>query len=68
MYENRIQHLEESHRDLDRQIDGLERTGRFDDLQLQNLKKQRLQLRDEIAKLTKLQWQHDREYLEADDE
>lgn len=68
MYENRIQHLEESHRALDRQIDGLERTGRFDDLQLQNLKKQRLQLRDEIAKLTKLQWQHDREYLEADDE
>jgi uncharacterized protein YdcH (DUF465 family) len=68
MYENRIQHLEESHRALDRQIDGLERTGRFDDLHLQNLKKQRLQLRDEIAKLMKLQWQHDREYLEADDE
>jgi hypothetical protein len=68
MYENRIQHLEESHRALDRQIDGLERTGRFDDLHLQNLKKQRLQLRDEIAKLTKLQWQHDREYLEADNE
>jgi len=68
MYENRIQHLEESHRALDQQIDGLERTGRFDDLHLQNLKKQRLQLRDEIAKLMKLQWQHDREYLEADDE
>jgi hypothetical protein len=68
MYENRIQHLEESHRALNRQIDGLERTGRFDDLHLQNLKKQRLQLRDEIAKLTGLQWQHDREYLEADDE
>jgi len=68
MYENRIKHLEESHRVLDRQIDGLEKTGTFDDLNLQNLKKHRLQLKDEIAKLTRLQWEHDHEYIDQDDQ
>jgi hypothetical protein len=68
MYENRIKHLEESHRILDKQIDGLEKTGAFDDLKMQNLKKQRLQFRDELAKLRRLQWEHDHETIHDDDE
>jgi uncharacterized protein YdcH (DUF465 family) len=68
MYENRIKHLEESHRILDKKIDGLEKTGAFDDLNMQDLKKQRLQLRDELAKLRKLQWEHDHETLDYDDD
>jgi len=67
MYENRIKHLEESHRILDKQIDGLEKTGTFDDLTMQNLKKQRLQFRDELARLRKLQWEHDHETIHDDD-
>ena len=68
MYESRIKHLEESHRVLNKQIDGLEKTGAFSDDQMQHLKKQRLQYRDEIAKLKKLQWEHDHETLDWDDD
>ena len=49
MYENRIKHLEEAHRVLNKQIDTLEKNGLFEDLKLEDLKKQRLHLKDEIA-------------------
>ena len=49
MYENRIKHLEEAHRALDKQVNNLEKTGLFEDLKLEELKKQRLLLKDEIA-------------------
>lgn len=49
MYENRIKHLEEAHRALDKQIDSLEKTGLYEDLKLEELKKQRLRLKDDIA-------------------
>ena len=49
MYENRIKHLEELHRVLDKRIDGMEKTGVFEDATLEVLKKQRLHLKDEIA-------------------
>jgi uncharacterized protein YdcH (DUF465 family) len=49
MYENRIKHLEEAHRALDKQVDNLEKNGLFEDLKLEELKKQRLHLKDEIA-------------------
>jgi hypothetical protein len=68
MYESRIKHLEESHQVLNKQIDGLEKNGNFDDLHLLELKKRRLQLKDEIAKLNRKQWEHDREYLDYDNE
>jgi uncharacterized protein YdcH (DUF465 family) len=49
MYENRIKHLEEAHRALNKQVDSLEKNGLFEDLKLEELKKQRLHLKDEIA-------------------
>ena len=49
MYENRIKHLEELHRVLDKRIDGLESTGVFEDATLEVLKKQRLHLRYELV-------------------
>jgi uncharacterized protein YdcH (DUF465 family) len=36
---------------LDKKIDGMESTGVFEDANLENLKKQRLHLKDEIAKI-----------------
>lgn len=51
MYENRIKHLEEAHRMLDKKINGLERSGVFDDFEIEELKKKRLQLKDEIVLL-----------------
>ncbi len=58
MYENRINHLEEAHRVLNKQIDTLEKNGLFEDLKLEELKKQRLHLKDEIAIL-----RHKQQYL-----
>jgi uncharacterized protein YdcH (DUF465 family) len=58
MYEQRIKHLEEAHRALDKQVDTLERTGLFEDLKLEELKKQRLLLRDKLAILKHKQQLH----------
>ncbi len=49
LYQNRIKHLEEAHRVLDKQIDSMERTGIYDDLKIDELKKQRLRLKDDIV-------------------
>lgn len=68
MYENRIKHLQESHRLLDNQIETLMKNGLYEDLKLEELKKQRLLFKDEIARLTKLQWEHDHETVDYDEE
>jgi len=68
MYENKIKHLEEAHRVLDQKIDTLEKNGLFEDIKMQELKKQRLLLRDEIAILRRKQWEHDHEFVDFDDE
>jgi uncharacterized protein YdcH (DUF465 family) len=58
MYEQRIKHLEEAHRALDKQIDTLEKTGVFQDLTLEEMKKQRLHIKDNIAILKHKQKLH----------
>ena len=58
MYEQRIKHLEEAHRALDKQINTLEKTGVFQDLKLEEMKKQRLHLKDNIAILKHKQQLH----------
>jgi uncharacterized protein YdcH (DUF465 family) len=58
MYEIRIKHLEEAHRALDKQVDTLEKTGLFEDLKLEELKKQRLLLKDKLAILKHKQELH----------
>lgn len=67
MYENRIKTLTETHRLLDKQIEEMERSGTFTDQKLSDLKKQRLQYKDEIARLTRLQWEHDHEIIHDED-
>ena len=61
MYENRIKHLEEAHRSLNKQIDTLEKNGLFEDLKLEDLKKQRLHLKDQIVILKHKQQLHNEE-------
>ncbi len=61
MYENRIKHLEHMHEILDKKIDALERTGVFEDNNIHDLKKQRLQIRDQLADLRRRQYEHDQE-------
>ncbi len=67
MYENKIKHLEESHRVLDQKIDTLEKNGLFEDIKMQKLKKQRLLFRDELATLRLKQWEHDHETVDFHD-
>lgn len=43
--------LKQEHRDLDGAIDALELTGRADQLQLKRLKKQKLNIKDEITRI-----------------
>jgi len=49
--EGRLNELRTRHRDLDGAIDALVHKGIYDYLQLQRLKKQKLQLKDQIATL-----------------
>ena len=49
--EHRLKHLEEEHQKINKRIDGLENTGVFEDATIEVLKKQRLHLKDEIAKI-----------------
>jgi len=67
MYETRIAHLQEAHRVLDKRIDDMEKSGNFDDQNITVLKKQRLQLKDEISRLNKLQWEYDHESIDYDE-
>ena len=68
MYESRIKHLEESHRLLDKQILDLEKSGNFKDEVLAEMKKRKLQFKDEISRLQKLQWEHDHETIDFNDD
>jgi len=53
-WRNHLKNLEEEHHRLDKRIDGMESTGVFDDTNLEFLKKQRLRIKDEIAKINSL--------------
>jgi hypothetical protein len=46
-----IERLREEHRDLDTAIEALRDAGQADQLQLQRLKKRKLMLRDQLARL-----------------
>lgn len=68
MYTQRIAHLEEAHRMLDKHIIELQNSGNFDDNKLSDLKKKKLQLKDEISRLRRLDWEDKHERVEWDDE
>jgi uncharacterized protein YdcH (DUF465 family) len=56
-YRERIKHLEELHRFVDKQILDMEGQTHYIPEQVTNLKKRKLQLKDEIARLSKLQFE-----------
>jgi len=67
MYENRIKHLEHVLEMLDKKIDVMEKTGVFEDNNIHELKKQRLQIRDQLSELRRKQHEHDQEVDQGDD-
>lgn len=69
MYENRISHLKELHRVLDDRISAHERDHPHSkEQELQQMKKQKLSLKDEIARLERLQWEEASERIDLDDD
>jgi hypothetical protein len=68
VYRSRIQTLEESHRILDQQIEKLTELGTYTDDQLSEMKKRKLMFKDEIKRLTRLQWEEDNERVDLDDD
>ena len=68
-YKSRINHLEEMHRLLDKQINDMQTNHPGVDIDhLADLKKKKLQLKDEISKLNRQQWEEDNERVGYGDE
>jgi len=68
MYRSKIKQLEESHRVLNKQIDDMERNHpHVEETKLAEMKKKKLLIKDEIARLNKLQWDHDHEMVHGDE-
>jgi hypothetical protein len=67
MYREKIKNLEEMHRALNNQIDDIERNHPHVEVsKLAEMKKRKLAIKDEISRLNRLQWEHDRENLDWD--
>ena len=68
MYKAKIKQLEESHKILNKQIDDMERNHpHVEETRLAEMKKKKLLIKDEIARLNKLQWDHDHETVHDDE-
>lgn len=67
-YKNKIKHLEEMHKLLDKQITDMQNNHPGVDVEhLAELKKKKLQLKDEISRLYKLQWEEETQRVGYDD-
>lgn len=67
-YRNRIATLTESHRLIDNTITELEKNPNSDALKISDLKKKKLQYKDEIKRLERLQWENDHETVDFGDD
>lgn len=65
-YRNRISFLQETHRRLDRQISQLEENKASAE-DITNLKKKKLDIKDEISRLNRLQFEAERETVHWDE-
>lgn len=52
-YTQRLKWLKETHQYLNKKIDTMEKTGRFTDEEISEMKRDRLKMKDEIEKLEK---------------
>jgi len=67
-YRARIQTLTETHRMLDQQIIEMEKDPKSNPDTIAELKRKKLQYKDEIRRLEKLQWEHDYESVDFEDD
>ena len=68
-YKGRIKHLEEMHRLIDKQINEMQiNHPHVDEQHLAEMKKKKLQLKDEISRLNKLQWEEETQRVDYGEE
>lgn len=67
-YRNRIATLTESHRLIDNTIKELEKNPDGDALKISEMKKKKLQYKDEIKRLERLQWEYEHETVDFGDD
>ncbi len=68
-YTQRIENLQQLHKSLDKQINDMQQKHpHVDEVNLAEMKKKKLQLKDEISRLTKLQWDEDTQRIGHGDE
>lgn len=66
-YRSRIQTLTESHRLIDEQITTMEKNN-ADEFKISEMKKKKLQYKDELRRLERLQWEHDHDTHDFNDD
>jgi hypothetical protein len=67
-YKGRIKQMEEMHRLLDKQINEMQiNHPHVDEQHVTELKKKKLQIKDEISRLNRMQWEEDHERVGYDD-
>jgi len=64
MNKDRIEYLEEAHKQLDKQITNLQKNKNLDDLKISELKKKKLLLKDEIFRLRHLDYKDSHERVD----
>ncbi len=68
-YKERIKQLERLHEEINREIDKMEKNHpHVEEVRVHEMKKKRLQYKDELSRLRKLQWEEDHERVGWDDE
>ncbi len=67
-YRSRLNTLKESHRLLDEVITEKMKDPNFDELKVNEMKKQKLIYKDEIRRLERAQWEHDNETVDLEDD
>ena len=67
-YRSRITTLKESHRLIDETIEEKSKDSTYDELKLVELKKKKLQYKDEIRRLERLQWENDHDSVDFGDD
>jgi hypothetical protein len=67
-YRNRIAMLQESHKLIDKAIQEMEKNPDIDALKISEMKKKKLQYKDEIKRLERLQWENDHETVDFGDD
>ena len=67
-YTNKIKTLEDSYRILDNKIFALEKNGSKDIEELKTLQEAKSKCLDELRQLRRLQWDHDHERVNFDDD